>query len=270
MSSALPPCLIGALLLVAGPSRADPARPPPRETLERLGEVTKVFDERGFQGSYRVDVASGSGSPDDPPQRHEVFRARKSGLGPTDRDLVRSTENGEDITEKRRAEIEKERDRRAADGGERPFEDLHLPTWENREMYLWEPSPDRDGLCIAEFRRRLGSEDAEGTGHGRLGWHCESLDPVWLELRPYDLPALVNELDLGWRFGRHDDFLLTQRFEFRGFGGLPFFKRAFSVAIEVSEFRLVPHVAAGSGKANPPDPPAGEAEDAPSSPDEAR
>jgi hypothetical protein len=83
MSSALPPCLIGALLLVAGPSRADPARPPPRETLERLGEVTKVFDEREFQGSYRVDVVSGRGSRDDPPQRHEVFRARKSGLGPT-------------------------------------------------------------------------------------------------------------------------------------------------------------------------------------------
>lgn len=226
--------LIGVLALSSSPALPDNGAAPPEQTLKWLDEVTKLLEEREFTGSYRADVVSWRGPLDDLTERRETFRARKKGAEPLDGELVSATEDGEDITEERRAEIaERENESRG-----RPFADFRLPGYENRQAYRWTPLSTQDDSCAASFEPVADLRGEENVGHGELTWHCESLDPVRMQLVPEQLPSLVDESTMNWLFGRQDDFLLTERFEWRIAGGLPFFKRSFRLIVEVSEFRL--------------------------------
>ena len=230
--------LIGALTLISSHALADSGAAPPEQMLRQLDEVTKRLDDREFSGSYRADVVSWRGPRDDQIERRETFRARKRGTDPVDGELVSAIEGGEDITEARRAEIAEQEAERGDEPRERPFADFRLPGWENREAYSWEALPSEDGSCGARFAPTPQLEGEKGVGRGQLAWHCESLDPLRMQLVPAKLPRLVDETAMSWRFRRVDDFLLSERFEWRIAGGLPFFKRSFRLVIDVSEFRI--------------------------------
>jgi hypothetical protein len=230
--------LIGALALGTSWALAGSDVAPSEKTLKWLEEVTKLLEEREFNGSYRADVVSWQGPPDELTERREVFRARKTGPGPLDGELVSAIENGEDITEARRAEIAEQEAEREDEPRERPFGDFRLPGWEHREVYSWEALPGDDGSCGARFEPVPELRGEENVGRGQLTWSCESLDPLGLQLVPEDLPRLVDESTMSWRFARQDDFLVTQRFEWRASGGLPFFKRSFRLVVEISDFQI--------------------------------
>jgi hypothetical protein len=230
--------LIGALTLSSSPGLADAGAAPPEQTLKRLDEVTKLLEEREFTGSYRAEVVSWRGPLDDPTERRETFRAHKQGTEPLDGELVSASEDGEDITEQRRAEIAEREAERGNESRARPFADFRLPGYGDRQAYRWTPLSTSDDGCAASFEPVAELKGEESVGHGELTWHCESLDPVRMQLVPEELPSLVDESTMHWLFGRQDGFLLTERFEWRIAGGLPFFKRSFRLIVEVSEFRL--------------------------------
>jgi len=230
--------LIGALALSGSQALADSSTAPPEQTLQSLDEATKLLDDREFSGSYRADVVSWRSTRGDPIERRETFQARKRGTDPVDGELASAIENGEDITEARRAEIAEQEAERGDEPRERPFADFRLPGWKNREAYRWEALAGEDGGCGARFEPTPELEGEEDVGRGQLAWHCESLDPLRLQLVPEELPTLVDESTMSWLFARQDDFLLTRRFEWRVAGGLPFFKRRFRLVVEISEFRI--------------------------------
>jgi hypothetical protein len=239
--------LIGALALSGSQALAGSGAAPPEQTLRQLDEVTKLLDDREFDGSYRADVVSWRGPRDDQIERRETFRARKKASDPVDGELVSAIEDGEDITETRRAEIAEQEAERGDEPRQRPFADFHLPGWENREAYSWEALASEDGSCTARFEPMPELQEEESVGRGQLAWHCESLDPLRMQLVPEELPRLVNESTMSWLFARQDGFLLTRRFEWRVAGGLPFFKRSFRLVIEISEFHIDPAGAMDSG-----------------------
>lgn len=232
--------LIGALALSGSAASDDATTRPPDQTLQRLDDVTKLLDDRDFDGSYQADVVSWQGPPDDQTERRETYRAHKKGLNPVDGELVSAIENGRDITETRRAEIAELEAERDGEPRDRPFADFRLPGWENREAYSWESLPAEGGTCAAGFAPAPDLEGEEGVGRGQLAWHCESLDPSRMSLVPAKLPRLVDETAMSWSFARADGFLLSQRFEWEIAGGLPFFKRRFRLVVEISEFRIEP------------------------------
>lgn len=194
-----------ALMLTAVPDAA---------LLQRLGEHGKRMDTFAKNASFTVDVVAEEFDSDG-----KATKTTKSSMRVTRRDgkesrkLTKYTEDGVDLTEKKRAEIEK--------AESKPVHSPFLPSQQAKYRFTLLESKD-DQL-------RIGIEPA-GKKDPELITGEAKVDPTTGEVRfvtmaPSKMPAFVDSLTLTGTFDERSMTKLT----IKGVGGFLFIKKRFGV-----------------------------------------
>jgi hypothetical protein len=229
--------MLGPLLAALGAS----AGAPPVETLERLEQAMHLLELDGVAGRYTLTTRSVIAKPGgkDPETSEVVVTLSRRAGEPTAQELVRATRNGKDETEELRRKLERAREK--ADGeehGEEVSVGLELPGADTLSRYRFGPVENASGAQVATFE----PDDPEQAGavSGRIAWDGSSLDPLWIELEPVEIPRHVQRMSTRIELGRSGDTLWPRRTSLAGQGGILFVKREFRVDMEVSEAALDP------------------------------
>ena len=235
-----------AATLLCTPFAALAADPPP-ETRALLTDATKPLGEREFSGVYtfRSHRATSKTNGDDLEERLEIFEIRQSGADSTERTLVSSTLNDEDVTEERRAEIAEQE---AGGGGRGGGLDMKLPTAEH-DIYVFKPAEPEGELCVSHYEPDPDSRDVDGATEGRLAWNCATGDPAWLEASLVDNPMMVDDLQARWTFQRAGELIVIRTNVFEVVAGLPFRKRKMAFNLELVDLQQGEVDVAGGGSA---------------------
>jgi hypothetical protein len=234
-------CLFASLPLHAGAGSAEP----PHETRARLGDATQELDKREVSGvfTFRSHRITSNKNGEDRQEWDEVFEVKQRGASESERTLVKSTRDGEDVTEERREEIRKQE----ADGQQRRGPELKLPTAEHDLFVFRALEPDGD-LCVSGYEPKPEARDTEGVTEGQLAWNCESGEPAWLEARFVDNPMLVEQLQIRWRFGRVGEMIITEHNTFQVVAGPPFFKRRIESSFDLVDVQTDGEVDVAGGE----------------------
>jgi hypothetical protein len=237
-----------ALADATGPAEDDAHKDPSapsRETRARLDAAVVPLGERDLRGEYRArwqslrSKAGGAVLED----RVDVWAVEQNGPLPPGSGaarLLRSTLDGEDVTEARRAEIAaqlessggpRDPDRRIAD-----IIDLRIPGIDNEDLYVFAERERRGDTCAASFEPADSGEAPERVARGVLSWNCRTLEPVRLEAERVDNPLFVDSVTARWEFEVVDGVGLTRRYRVVVDAGLPFRKRRFDTIVTIEHF----------------------------------
>ena len=243
--AALVAALVTAALVATGDGVSTDPSAPARVTRTRLDAAVVPLGERDLRGEYRArwhslrSKAGGAVLED----RVDVFSVEQNGPAPPGSGaarLLRSTLDGEDVTEARRAEIAaqlessrgpRDPDRRIAD-----IIDLRIPGADSEDLYVFSERERRGDTCAASFEPADSDEPPERVARGVLSWNCRTLEPVRLEAERVDNPLFVDSVAAQWEFEVVDGVALTRRYRVVVDAGLPFRKRRFDTIITIERF----------------------------------
>lgn len=228
--------------LVPLSASAQSASGPPAKTLESLGTTIENDDLRGKWTLFaRTQISKKNGKT---VQTEETLMEIDHSDEQTDTKLIRYTKDGEDKTKERREELEKrqkevdEKNEGDDDGGSFSLDfGMTFPTAENRDRYEFSEVSEEDGYAVVSFEpRESNPEDADKLVKGRLAWDPRTLDPAFIEIRPYENPKYIDELWMKNEFERVHGRLLLKRNHTKGLGGVLLIKRRFDVLVEVRDY----------------------------------
>ena len=235
------PCLAVPLLLVPAVVRG--AGLPP-ETASRLGAALDSLQSpaiAGYTMTVTVTVAKPNGS--DREDHLEVMKATRAADGTLVHEVVRSLENGKDVTDKRRAEQSKREsrnDHKADDEGSSEKKEvgisasLRLPLGDDARLFAFSPVASGGPHAVA-FAPLPGHAKDEGLARGTLAWDPATLDPLWLEAEPVVMPDHVSAMKMRFEFARAGELVYPRRTVTDGTGGFLWIKRTFHMDMEVAD-----------------------------------
>lgn len=224
-----------SILLLAAAAAPDPA------LLDRVAERSKAIEAYSKEASLKVTVVSDELDAEGTPTRHSEFALQitRSG-GEPKRTLLSATEDGKDVTEAKRAELEAP-PKRNNDGGKghgsmsqaSPFHPDH------RAKYAFAtlpPAPAAPGLLRVAFQPAGEKSDKLMIGDATID--PETGDLVRMSMRPSKNPSFVDHLFLELEFdavtpaGR-----ALSKIAMKGRGGFLFVKKRFAVVTTFSDYR---------------------------------
>lgn len=235
------PCLVVPLLL--GGSAVRGAGLPP-ETAARLASALDSLQSpavAGYTMTVKVTVAKPNGS--DREDHLEVMKATRAVDGTLVHEVVRSLENGKDVTDKRRAEQSKREsrnDQKANDGKSSEKKEvgisasLRLPLGDDARLFAFTPATSRGPHALA-FAPLPDHAKDEGLARGTLAWDPDTLDPLWLEAEPVVMPDHVSAMKMRFEFARAGELVYPRRTVTDGTGGFLWIKRTFHMDMEVAD-----------------------------------
>ena len=200
---------------------------PPAEVLEALDRALLLLDDPGQVMTYRVSSSGGYAklNGNDAHEFLNVSRVTVRASGEHDIEILQNELDGETIDPKGGGDEE--------EGGTKM--ELKAPAGEDLDQYVYgEPVPV-GGLMTATFEPAPGVAHEEGLGIGRLVWNPATLQPVAIEFVPSKNPRFVESLTNRLEFGSTGDLLHMRRLETQGVGGIPGFKRSFTLDLRIDE-----------------------------------
>lgn len=234
------------LLLI--PSAVRGAGLPP-ETAARLASALESLQSPavlGYTMTVKVTVAKPNGS--DREDHLEVMKATRAADGTLVHEVVRSLENGKDVTDTRRAERSKREsrnDHKADDGKDDGKKEggisasLRLPLGEDARLFAFSPPASGAPHAVA-FAPLPGHAEDEGLARGTLAWDPATLDPLWLEAEPVVMPDHVSAMKMRFEFARAGELVYPRRTVTDGTGGFLWIKRTFHMDMEVADVVAAP------------------------------
>jgi hypothetical protein len=247
---------LGMPAFAAGPGEAPAAPAPPTVTTDRLATAIDAFLPEQFRGSLTIRTASVVSKPSgkDREEETEVQRFTRHGDGSGESVIVSATENGKDVTEKRRQEHEKRQQAEQqsegsrAQTGDSAKKDKHgsgmrLPAGEDLAIYAFSAPTETEGLLVASFEPLPGHRKDDEVMKGRLAWHADTLDPAWIELSFADPPTGLQEMLMRFDLARVGDALFVRHMVTDGVGGMLFIKRRFHAEMEITDLQPDPPAA---------------------------
>lgn len=241
--------VIGLVVMVAAVAGAAP----PEDTTRRLETALKALDKEFFAGTYRVTTKSVVSKPDGSARedRLDVMEITQPAGGEAEVTVVSATENGQDVTAKRRESVAKQRTKQEKEKQEKQEKQdeegsfsasMRLPLGE--DLALFELGPTKgSGVLTASFAPLRSARKEKNMTRGTLAWDETSGDPLWIEASYVDPPTGLKEMVLRLEIGRAGDILHLRRTVTRGVGGLLWIKRAFDVEMTISDLAPAPTAA---------------------------
>jgi len=205
---------------------------PPAEVLDALDRALHALEEPTRVTTYQV-TSSGGYAKANGKDAHEflnVSRITVRADGDHEVEILRNELDGEDVESKRGSGDD--------EGGARL--ELKPPAGEELAQYTYgDPVPDGT-LMSATFQPAPGVSPDEGLGIGRLLWDPATLQPVAMEFEPSKNPRFVESLANRLEFGTTGGVLHMRKLYTQGAGGIPGFKRTFTLKLHIEEVVLAP------------------------------
>jgi hypothetical protein len=215
------------LMLLALTSTPDAA------LLEKLGARAQQLEAFANASRVTVDIVAeeldGEGAVKK--TTHTALRVGRSGKK-VERKLLTYVEDGKDLTEAKRAELEKEPPKKGGAGVQSPF---HPEQRTKYQFSLLEPPTEHPGLLRLGFQPS--GEKSESLYVGEATVDPETGDVHSLSLKPSKNPSFVDSLSLEGRFdaptpaGR-----AMSKLTMKGVAGLLFFKQRFRVVTTFGDY----------------------------------
>ncbi len=235
LAPVLPLVLAAALPALAGG--------PPPEVSARLERSIKFLEPGSFIGSYTATTRTIVSKRDGSAREEMVLVQRDTVLpdGGHERQLVRATKNGKDVTEEQRKRFKTEvkshektkKDGKAEKAGEKEFQ---LPFEAGNGKLFTFGDPVRDGeLLVQAFDPVADHRKDTGMTSGKLAWNPGTLDPAWIEFTFATMPTGLSEVLFRFEFARAGDEVVLRRMVTSGVGGILWIKRRFSAEVEFSD-----------------------------------
>lgn len=220
---------------------------PPEDTTRRLETALKALDKEFFAGTYRVTTKSVVSKPDGSARedRLDVMEITQPAGGEAEVTVVSATENGQDVTAKRRQSVAGQRAKRDKEKQENKDEEgsfsasMRLPLGEDLALFELGPT-EGSGVLTARFAPLGSARKLKNMTQGTLAWDETSGDPLWIEASYVDPPTGLKEMVLRLEIGRAGDILHLRRTVTRGVGGMLWIKRAFDVEMTISDLAPAP------------------------------
>jgi hypothetical protein len=216
----------------------------PPETAARLASALDSLQSpavAGYTMTVKVTVAKPNGS--DREDHLEVMKATRAADGTLVHEVVRSLENGKDVTEKRRAEQSKREKRGDGEATEKKGSDekeggisasLRLPLGDDARLFAFSPAASGGPYAVA-FAPLPGHAEDDGLARGTLAWDPATLDPLWLEAEPVIMPDHVSAMKMRFEFARAGELVYPRRTITDGTGGFLWIKRTFHMDMVVAD-----------------------------------
>jgi len=209
------------------------AAAPDAALLEKLGARAQQLEVFTNAARVTVDIVAEELDGDGAVKKttHTALRVGRSGKK-VERKLLTFVEDGKDLTEAKRAELEKEPPKKGGAGVQSPFH----PDQRAKYRFSLLPSPtDKPGLMRLGFEPSGEKSDQLYVGEATVD--PETGDVHSLSLKPSKNPSFVESLSLEGRFdaptpaGR-----AMSRLSMKGAAGLLFFKQHFRVVTTFSDY----------------------------------
>lgn len=205
---------------------------PPAEVIEALDRALRILDDPGQVTTYRV-TSSGAYAKTNGKDAHEFLNMARITVragGEPDIEVLRNELDGEAVDAKGGDE--------EGEGGTKM--ELKAPAGEDLDKYVYGEPVKAGALMTATFEPAPGVPHEEGMGIGRLVWNPATLQPVAIEFRPSKNPRFVESMTNRLEFGSTGDLLHTRKLETQGVGGIPGFKRTFTLEMVIDEVVAAP------------------------------
>lgn len=233
--------LLPAFLLVLTAATVAGAAELPAATAARLARALESLEKDTSVGGYTMTLNATVSKPDgsDREDQLEVLKATRGPEGRFLHEVVRSEENGKDVTAKRRAEQAKHERREAEKAGKEKQEasisvSLKLPAGDDMKLFAFSPAPSGDPHAVA-FAPLPAHRKVDGMARGTVAWDPVTSDPLWLEAEPVEMPDHVSAMKLRFEFARSGELLYPRRTITDGAGGMLWIKRKFHMEMDVTD-----------------------------------
>ncbi|MEW6432464.1 MAG: hypothetical protein AB1730_13235 [Myxococcota bacterium] len=212
------------------------AAAPDARLLDRVAERTKAIEAFTRNASLTLKVASDELDSDGRSEKHTelVFKVSRKD-GKVTRELRSATEDGKDISEKTRKDLDEAQEKNGDGNGKVQASPFHPDERAKYAFALLPPSDKAPGLVRIAFQPAGEKSDKVMIGDAAID--PETGDVVRMSMRPSKNPRFVDHLYLELEFdaqtpaGRALSKLST-----RGAGGLLFVKKRFAVVTTFSDY----------------------------------
>ncbi len=215
---------------------------PPRATLDRLGEALVTLDGGRFVGAYTVTassrVAKASGA--DAEETLEVRRVTHWADGSSSTEVLRSVDNGADVTADKRREAVRDGGKRQdhpRDGDASPAgdDDFRLPVGADATLFAFSPAQREGALLVASFAPVPAHRRDQGLTRGRIAWDPATLDPAWIEVDLARHPTGLQKMLVRIELARVGGVLFPRRTVTDVLAGLLWIRRQVHVEVRIDE-----------------------------------
>jgi len=208
------------------------AATPEPALLEKLGARARQLETYTNDSRVTVDVVAEELDGDGAVKKttHTTLRVGRSG-GKVERKLLTYTENGKDLTESKRAELEKPPKKEGA-GVKSPF---HPDERAKYQFAVLAPPGDRPSLARLGFQPAGEKTDQLYIGDATID--PQTGDVLTLSLRPSKNPTFVSSLSMEATFDAQSPAgRAMSRLSMKGVAGLLFVKQRFRVVTTFSDY----------------------------------
>lgn len=208
------------------------AATPEPALLEKLGARARQLETYVNDSRVTVDVVAEELDGDGAVKKttHTTLRVGRSG-GKVERTLLTYTENGKDLTESKRAELEKPPKKEGA-GVKSPF---HPDERAKYQFAVLAPPADRPSLARLGFQPAGEKTDQLYIGDATID--PQTGDVLTLSLRPSKNPSFVSSLSMEATFDAQSPAgRAMSRLSMKGVAGLLFVKQRFRVVTTFSDY----------------------------------
>lgn len=215
-----------SLLLMLVAATPEPA------LLEKLGARARQLETYTNDSRVTVDVVAEELDGDGAVKKttHTTLRVGRSG-GKVERKLLTYTENGKDLTESKRAELEKPPKKEGA-GLKSPF---HPDERAKYQFAVLAPPGDRPSLTRLGFQPAGEKTDQLSIGDATID--PQTGDVLTLSLRPSKNPSFVSSLSIEATFDAESPAgRAMSRLTLKGVAGMLFVKQRFRVVTTFSDY----------------------------------
>ena len=224
--------LCAAIAIVSSTAIAAGSGLPP-EVADRFENAISFDETNDFVGTYRISISSVVQKPNGKSREESLIQGDviHRGDGNTQRTLLKYIEDGDDVTEKKRAKFEGEKEDRGED------DDLADPFGNEADRYSFGRVESRGSMRVITFEPAPGHEDDDDIARGTVAWDAESLEPRWLEMEASDPPMPLKELRMRMEFQQIGDQLFLSRMVTDGLAKILLIKREFHMEIRFDDIR---------------------------------
>lgn len=215
------------------------AAAPDAALLDRIAERTKALEAFTKDAQLTVKVASDELDSDGKSEKHSelVFRVSRKDGKPT-RELVTATEDGKDVTDEKRKELDeaKQKNGNGNGNGKGQASPFHPEQRAKYAFSLLPPSDKAPGLVRIAFQPAGERSDELMLGDAAID--PQTGDVVRMSMRPSKNPRFVDYLSIELEFEAQTPAgRAISKLSARGAGGIAFIKKRYAVVTTFSDYK---------------------------------
>lgn len=213
------------------------ATAPDAALLDRIAERTKALETFTKDAQLTLKVASDELDSDGKSEKHSelVFHVTRKDGKPS-RELVSATEDGQDVTEEKRRELDEAKPKKGNGNGKGQASPFHPEQRAKYAFSLLPPSDKAPGLVRIAFQPAGERSDELMLGDATVD--PETGDIVHMSMRPSKNPRFVDYLTMELEFDAQTPAgRALSKLSARGAGGIAFIKKRYAVVTTFSGYK---------------------------------